>query len=59
MYEICSKLSIKTHERRQRHRSAVFFVNYKHIRHLLKVFILLTLNWASCKLDLPRLIIHI
>ena len=32
--EICSELTIKTSERRQWHRSAVFIVNFEHILHL-------------------------
>ena len=32
--EICSKLTIKTPERRQRRRSGVFIVNSEHISHL-------------------------
>ena len=36
--EICSKLTIKTPERRQ------FIVNFEHISHLVLVFLLLTLN---------------
>ena len=43
-YEICSKLSIKTPERRQWHRSGVFIVNFEHISHLVLVFLLLTLS---------------
>ena len=39
--EICSKLTIKTPERR---RSGVFIVNFEHISHLFLVFLLLTLN---------------
>ena len=42
--EICSKLTIKTPERHQWHRSGVFIVNFEHISHLVLVFILLTLN---------------
>ena len=38
--EICSKLTIKTPERR----SGVFIVNFEHISHLVLVFLLLTLN---------------
>ena len=41
--EICSKLTIKTPERRW-HRSGVFIVNFEHISHLVLVFLLLTLN---------------
>ena len=37
--EICSKLTIKTPERRH-----VFIVNFKHISHLVLVFLLLTLS---------------
>ena len=39
-FEICSKLAIKTPERR----SGVFIVNFEHISHLVLVFLLLTLN---------------
>ena len=44
--EICSKLTIKTPERRQHHwcRSGVFNVNFEHIPHLVLVFLWLTLN---------------
>ena len=42
--EICSKLSLKTTERRQWHRSGVFIVNFKHISNLVLVFLLLTSN---------------
>ena len=40
--EMCSKLIIKTPERRHWHRSGVFFVNFEHIPHLVLVFLLLT-----------------
>ena len=40
--EICSKLTIKTPERRHLHRSGVFIVNFEHISHLVLVFLLLT-----------------
>ena len=42
--EICSKLTIKTPERRQWRRSGVFIVSFKHISHLVLMFLLLTLN---------------
>ena len=42
--EICSKLTIKTPERRYWHCSGVFIVNFEHISHLVLVFILSTLN---------------
>ena len=42
--EICSKLTIKTSERRHWRRSGVFIVNFEHISYLLLVFLLLTLN---------------
>ena len=32
--EICSKLILKTPERRQWHHSGVFIVNFEHISHL-------------------------
>ena len=41
--EICSKLTIKTPERRKWRRSGVFIVNFEHISHLVLVFLLLTL----------------
>ena len=43
-HEICSKLAIKTSERRQWRLSDVFIVNFEHISHLVLVFLLLTLN---------------
>ena len=46
--EICSKLTIKTPERRQWRRSSVFTVNFEHISHLVLVFLLLT--WSICRL---------
>ena len=43
--KICSKLTIKTPERRQWSHSGVFSVKFEHISHLaLVVFLLLTLN---------------
>ena len=44
--EICSKLTVKTPERRQWQwrRSGVFIVNFEHISQLFLVFLLLTLN---------------
>ena len=42
--EICSKSTIKTPEWCQWHRSGVFNVNFKHIPHLVLVFLLLTLS---------------
>ena len=42
--EICSKLAIKTPERRQWRRSGVFIANPKDISHLVLAFLLLTLN---------------
>ena len=43
-YKICSKLTIKTPERRQWRRSGVFIVNFEHISHIVLVLLLLTLN---------------
>ena len=43
MCEICSKLTIKTPERRQWHRPGVFIVIFEHISHHFLVFLLLTL----------------
>ena len=42
--EICSKLTIKTPERRQWRRSGVFIVNFEHISHSFLLSVLLTLN---------------
>ena len=42
--EICSKLTLKTPEWRQWHRSGVFIINFEHLSHLFLVFLLLTLN---------------
>ena len=42
--EICSKLTIKTSERRHWGRSSVFIVNFEYISHLVLVFLLLTLS---------------
>ena len=41
---MCSKLTIKTPERRHGRRSGVFIVNYVHISHLLLLSLMLTLN---------------
>ena len=42
--EICSKLTIKTPERRQWRRSGVFIVNFEHIPYLVLVLLFLTLS---------------
>ena len=42
--EVCSKLTIKTPERRHWCRSDVFIVNFEYISHLVLVFPLLTLS---------------
>ena len=42
--KICSKLTIKTPERRHWRRSGVFIVNFEHISHLVLVFLLSTLS---------------
>ena len=42
--EICSKLPVKTPERRHWRHSGAFIVNFEHISHLVLVFLLLTLN---------------
>ena len=44
MCEICSKLTVKTPERRHWRRPDVFIVNSEHISHVVLVFPLLTLN---------------
>ena len=41
---MCSKLTIKTPERRQLRRSGVFIVTSEHISHLVLMFLLLTLS---------------
>ena len=47
-YEICSKLTVRTPERREWRCLGVFIVNFEHISHLVLVFLLLTLNmWMS------------
>ena len=43
-FKICSKLTIKTPQRRYWCRSGVFIVNFEHISHLFLVFLLLTLR---------------
>ena len=43
-FKICSKLTVKTPERRHQRRSGVFIVNFEHISHLFLVFLLPTLN---------------
>ena len=42
--QICSRLTIKTSDRRQWRRSGVFVVNFEHISHLVLEFLLLTLS---------------
>ena len=49
--KICSKLTIKTPERRHWRCSGVLIVNFEHILHLVLIFLLLTL---SIKLLLGR-----
>ena len=44
MCEICSKLTIKTPERRRWRRSGIFIVNFEQIFHIVLVFLLLTLS---------------
>ena len=43
-FEICSKLTIKIPKGRQWRSSGILIVNFKHILHLVLVFLLLTLN---------------
>ena len=49
-FEICSKLTIKTPERRQWRRSGLCIVNLEHISHFVLEILMLTLNiiagWA-------------
>ena len=42
--KICSKLTIKTPDRRQCRRSVFFIVIYEHISHLFLLFLLLSLS---------------
>ena len=42
--EICSKLTIKTPELRDWHRSGVFIVKFEHILHFVVAFLLLNLR---------------
>ena len=44
MCEVCSKLTIKTPERRHWRRSGVFIVNFEQISHIVLIYLLLTLN---------------
>ena len=44
MYEICSKLTIRTPEENHWHRSGVFTVNSEQISYIVLVFLMLTLN---------------
>ena len=44
MCEICSKLTIKSPERRHLRSSGVFIVNFAQISHIVLVFLLLTLS---------------
>ena len=53
--EICSKLTIKILERRQRRRPGIFIVNFEHISHLVLVFLLLTFaGWVRVKVTSCR-----
>ena len=51
MGEICSKLTIKTPERRNWRRSSVFIVNFEQISQIVLVFLLLlwTIKCRMCK----------
>ena len=42
--EICSKLTVKTPERRNWRRSGVFILNFEHTIHINLVLLLLTLS---------------
>ena len=44
MFDICSKLTMKTQEQDHWRRSVVFIANFEHISRLFLVFLLLTLN---------------
>ena len=43
-YEIRSKLTIKTPERRKCRRSGVFIINFEHISYFVLMFLLITLS---------------
>ena len=43
-YEICSKLKLKTPERRQWRSFSLFIVEFEHISHLFLAFLVLNLN---------------
>ena len=45
--KICSKLTMKTPERRHLHRSGVFIVNFEHISNLFLVFLLFISCWIK------------
>ena len=45
MCNICSKLTVKTLERRHIRRFDVFIVNFEYVLQVLLAFLLLTLNW--------------
>ena len=47
--EVCSKLTIKTPERRQWRRFDVFIVNFEHVSPFVLVFLLLILNMPAGK----------
>ena len=51
--EICSKLTIKTPERRQGRHCGVFIIHFEHISHLSVVFLMLTLT-GNCLLGSHR-----
>ena len=51
--EICSKLTIKTPERRHWRRYVVFTVDFEHISHLVLVSLLLTLSRMATWLGNP------
>ena len=49
MYEICSKLTIKTSQRRHGRHSAVFIVNFEQILHINLVVSTLKCEHASAR----------
>ena len=48
--EICSKLTLKTPERRQWRRSDVFIINSEHLSQLVLMFLMLILGADKCRL---------
>ena len=50
LLEVCSKLRIKTQERRERCRSSIILVNFKDISHLSLVLYIVNIGTKKCVL---------